>query len=87
MQILLSFCKICMLGCKKGVKATKTIEIVFTLVSIAHQTGKQSHIYDPSVAGFELVLARKMTFYVITYYLPSGRYICDICDHLLSSLR
>ena len=84
MQILLSFCKICMLGCKKGVKATKTIEIVFTLVSIAHQTGKQSHIYDPSVAGFELVLARKMTFYVITYYLPSGRYICDIRDHLLS---
>jgi len=28
-----------------------------------------------SVAGFELVLARKMTFYVITYYLPSGLFV------------
>ena len=70
-----------MRGCNKGVKGTKTIERVFTL---AHQTEKHPHIYVPSVAGFELVLARKMTFYVITYYLPSGRYICDICDHLLS---
>ena len=28
-----------------------------------------------SVAGFELILARKMTFYVITYYLPSGLFV------------
>ena len=64
-----------MRGCNKGVKATKTTDIVFNLVSIAHQTGKHPHIYVPSVAGFELVLARKMTFYVITYYLPSGLFV------------
>ena len=29
----------------------------------------------PSLAGFELILARKMTFYVITYYLPSGLFV------------
>ena len=28
-----------------------------------------------SVAGFKLVLARKMSFYVVTYYLPSGLFV------------
>ena len=28
-----------------------------------------------SVAGFELVLTRKMTFYIVTYYLPSGLFV------------
>ena len=28
-----------------------------------------------SVAGFEMVLTRKMSFYVITYYLPSGLFV------------
>jgi hypothetical protein len=28
-----------------------------------------------STAGFELVLTRKMSFYVITYYLPSGLFV------------
>ena len=32
-------------------------------------------LLDLSVAGFELVLARKMTFYVITYYLPSALFV------------
>ena len=39
-----------------------------------------------STTGFQLVLTRKMSFYVVTYYLPSGlfvvvswiRYIQDI---------
>jgi hypothetical protein len=26
-------------------------------------------------AGFELVLTRKMSFYVVTYYLPSGLFV------------
>ena len=25
-----------------------------------------------SVTGFELILTRKMSFYIVTYYLPSG---------------
>ena len=28
-----------------------------------------------SVAGFQLVLARKVSFYVVTYYLPSGLFV------------
>jgi hypothetical protein len=28
-----------------------------------------------STAGFELVLTRKMSFYIITYYLPSGLFV------------
>ena len=28
-----------------------------------------------SVAGFELVLTRKMSFYIVTYYLPSGLFV------------
>ena len=28
-----------------------------------------------SVAGFELVLTRKMSFYIGTYYLPSGLFV------------
>ena len=28
-----------------------------------------------SVAGFKIVLARKMSFYVVTYYLPSGLFV------------
>jgi len=28
-----------------------------------------------STAGFELVLSRKMSFYIITYYLPSGLFV------------
>ena len=28
-----------------------------------------------SVAGFRIVLARKMSFYVVTYYLPSGLFV------------
>ena len=28
-----------------------------------------------SVAGFQIVLARKMSFYVVTYYLPSGLFV------------
>ena len=28
-----------------------------------------------STAGFELVLSRKMSFYIITYYLPSGMFV------------
>ena len=35
----------------------------------------KSHSFYGSVAGFELILARKMTFYVITYYLPSGLFV------------
>ena len=28
-----------------------------------------------SVAGFEMVLQRKMSFYIVTYYLPSGLFV------------
>ena len=28
-----------------------------------------------STAGFELILSRKMSFYIITYYLPSGLFL------------
>ena len=28
-----------------------------------------------STAGFELILSRKMSFYIITYYLPSGLFV------------
>lgn len=28
-----------------------------------------------SVTGFELILTRKMSFYVVTYYLPSGLFV------------
>ena len=28
-----------------------------------------------SVAGFEIILTRKMSFYVVTYYLPSGLFV------------
>ena len=28
-----------------------------------------------SVAGFQLVLTRKASFYVVTYYLPSGLFV------------
>ena len=28
-----------------------------------------------SVTGFELVLTRKMSFYIVTYYLPSGLFV------------
>jgi len=28
-----------------------------------------------SVAGFQLVLSRKMSFYIVTYYLPSGLFV------------
>ena len=28
-----------------------------------------------SATGFELVLTRKMSFYVVTYYLPSGLFV------------
>jgi len=28
-----------------------------------------------SVAGFQLILARKMSFYIVTYYLPSGLFV------------
>jgi hypothetical protein len=28
-----------------------------------------------SVAGFEMVLTRKISFYVVTYYLPSGLFV------------
>ena len=28
-----------------------------------------------SVSGFKLVLARKVSFYVVTYYLPSGLFV------------
>lgn len=28
-----------------------------------------------SVAGFELILTRKMSFYIVTYYLPSGLFV------------
>ena len=28
-----------------------------------------------STAGFELILTRKMSFYIITYYLPSGLFV------------
>ena len=28
-----------------------------------------------SVTGFQLVLTRKMSFYVVTYYLPSGLFV------------
>ena len=49
-----------------------------------------------SVAGFKLVLARKMSFYVVTYYLPSGLFVivswvsycymfCEFMDFLETS--
>lgn len=28
-----------------------------------------------SVAGFEMTLQRKMSFYIVTYYLPSGLFV------------
>ena len=28
-----------------------------------------------SVAGFQLVLSRKASFYIVTYYLPSGLFV------------
>lgn len=28
-----------------------------------------------SVAGFRMVLNRKMSFYIVTYYLPSGLFV------------
>ena len=28
-----------------------------------------------SVCGFELILTRKMSFYIVTYYLPSGLFV------------
>ena len=28
-----------------------------------------------SVAGFEMILQRKMSFYIVTYYLPSGLFV------------
>ena len=28
-----------------------------------------------SLAGFEMVLTRKISFYVVTYYLPSGLFV------------
>ena len=28
-----------------------------------------------SVAGFEMILTRKMSFYIVTYYLPSGLFV------------
>ena len=28
-----------------------------------------------STAGFEVILTRKMSFYIITYYLPSGLFV------------
>merc|ERR1719382_654411 len=28
-----------------------------------------------SVTGFELILTRKMSFYIVTYYLPSGLFV------------
>ena len=28
-----------------------------------------------STAGFELILSRKMSFYILTYYLPSGLFV------------
>ena len=28
-----------------------------------------------STTGFQLVLTRKMSFYVVTYYLPSGLFV------------
>ena len=31
-----------------------------------------------SVAGFEMVLQRHVSHYLITYYLPSGKYNIDI---------
>ena len=28
-----------------------------------------------SVTGFEMILQRKMSFYIVTYYLPSGLFV------------
>ena len=28
-----------------------------------------------SVTGFQLLLTRKMSFYIVTYYLPSGLFV------------
>jgi len=28
-----------------------------------------------SVAGFQMILNRKMSFYIVTYYLPSGLFV------------
>ena len=28
-----------------------------------------------SVAGFEMVLTRKISFYIVTYYMPSGLFV------------
>ena len=46
---------------------------IYALPSVDRQYTALSMNY--SVAGFKLVLARKMSFYVVTYYLPSGLFV------------
>jgi hypothetical protein len=36
---------------------------------------RRTPIFPWFYAGFELVLTRKMSFYVVTYYLPSGLFV------------
>ena len=38
-------------------------------------TSYQALNMNYSVAGFQLVLSRKASFYVVTYYLPSGLFV------------
>lgn len=38
-----------------------------------HQTHYMALGMNYSVAGFEMILTRKISFYVVTYYLPSGK--------------
>ena len=45
-------------------------QITFQLTTSIYFTGM-----NYSVAGFELILQRKMSFYIVTYYLPSGLFV------------
>ena len=60
---------------KKGFLATREYEIA---IFISMYLLTYYSIYIPgnySVAGFELTLRRKVSHYIITYYLPSGMFV------------
>ena len=53
--------------------STKMKKIVLHMIGLFQsQMIVESPGMNYSVTGFELILTRKMSFYIVTYYLPSG---------------
>jgi hypothetical protein len=60
---------LCVLKTQRAVKG-QCYTYITHAVSLSNCAGM-----NYSTAGFELVLTRKMSFYIITYYLPSGLFV------------